>query len=248
MDLPIAVMDSASLAALVPDLPRNVELRACLLSGGRVTAFCGTSHTSPSAAGPSAVVDDGEGTLFVVGDPDLATLRAALDADRQDEVIAPIALGDQVAALVPGWTRSRIIVHRPSARESLVDDGAVRLLDPAGLPALALPQDLREELLEAAGSTAIAATFVDGAPVSFAYAGAVTERWWDVSIDTLEAQRQRGYAAACVSFLIRRQRALGREPVWQAVEQNPASWRLAEKLGFEPVDDLAFFERGSVRA
>jgi hypothetical protein len=34
----------------------------------------------------------------------------------------------------------------------------------------------------------------------------------------------------------------GKQPVWQAVEENPASWRLAQKLGFVPVDELALFE------
>ncbi|RYE94283.1 MAG: GNAT family N-acetyltransferase [Myxococcales bacterium] len=228
--------DPADLAALVPDLPRHVELRACLLGGdGRVTGF--------SPDGPSAVVDAGDGTLFVLGEPDLAAVRAALDGGEHGEVIAPPALADPLALLLPGWTRSRIVVHRPSARESLADDGAVQLLDPATLPALALPDELRDELGEASWTAEIAATFVDGAPVSFAYAGAVTERWWDISIDTLEAHRHRGHAAACVSFLIRRERARGREPVWQSVTENPASWRLARKLGFEACDELVFFQR-----
>jgi RimJ/RimL family protein N-acetyltransferase len=39
-----------------------------------------------------------------------------------------------------------------------------------------------------------------------------------------------------------------KQPVWQAVEENPASWRLAQKLGFVPVDELALFElRRAVR-
>ncbi len=190
------------------------------------------------------MVDAGDGTLFVVGAPPFAAVRAALDAGGLDEVIAPAALGDALAPLLPGWTRSLITVHRPGAREALADDGAVRLLDPATLPAIGLPDDLLAEMREAVDMAEIAATFVDGAPVSFAYAGAVTEGWWDISIDTLEAHRQRGYAAACVSWLIRRERARGREPVWQSVTENPASWRLAQKLGFEACDELSFFERG----
>jgi RimJ/RimL family protein N-acetyltransferase len=29
--------------------------------------------------------------------------------------------------------------------------------------------------------------------------------------------------------------------VWAAIDQNPASWRLAEKLGFAAVDELVLF-------
>jgi hypothetical protein len=36
--------------------------------------------------------------------------------------------------------------------------------------------------------------------------------------------------------------ALGQQPVWGAVEENPASWRLARKLGFAPVDEIALFD------
>jgi hypothetical protein len=44
-------------------------------------------------------------------------------------------------------------------------------------------------------------------------------------------------------YMIRYMQTQGKQPVWQAVEENPASWRLAQKLGFVPVDDLALFER-----
>ena len=40
----------------------------------------------------------------------------------------------------------------------------------------------------------IAVTFVENQPVSFCYAGAVTESLWDVSIDTLPEHRRHGYA------------------------------------------------------
>jgi RimJ/RimL family protein N-acetyltransferase len=34
----------------------------------------------------------------------------------------------------------------------------------------------------------------------------------------------------------------GKQPVWQAEEGNPASWRLAQKLGFVEVDELALYK------
>jgi RimJ/RimL family protein N-acetyltransferase len=36
--------------------------------------------------------------------------------------------------------------------------------------------------------------------------------------------------------------AHGKQPVWAAEEDHPASWRLAQKLGFVPVDVLALFK------
>ena len=100
----------------------------------------------------------------------------------------------------------------------------------------------KEELEEGPRLGLIAATFVDRQPVSFCYAGAITETWWDIAVDTLPAHRRRGYAALCVAFMIRHMRAGGKHPVWQAVEDNPASWMLARKLGFDAIDELALFE------
>jgi hypothetical protein len=36
--------------------------------------------------------------------------------------------------------------------------------------------------------------------------------------------------------------ASGKQAVWGAVEENPASWLLAQKLGFVAVDEIALFE------
>ena len=60
---------------------------------------------------------------------------------------------------------------------------------------------------------------------------------------TLEDHRGNGYAGLSVAHLIHHMRALGKAPVWQAVEENPASLRLAAKLGFEPIDEMVLFER-----
>jgi GNAT superfamily N-acetyltransferase len=87
----------------------------------------------------------------------------------------------------------------------------------------------------------IAATFLDGVPVSFCYA-VETESQWDVSIETQEQYRGRGYAGACVAWMIDHEAALGRRPVWGAVDSNAASRRLAEKLGFVPADRIAVWE------
>lgn len=78
--------------------------------------------------------------------------------------------------------------------------------------------------------------------MAFCYAGATTESLWDVAIDTLEAHRRKGHATRAFTFMARHMAAQGKQPVWQALEENPASWRLAEKLGFEAVDELVMLE------
>ena len=105
-----------------------------------------------------------------------------------------------------------------------------------------IPAQLREEMLVEARHTQIAATVIDDKPVSFCYAGAVTEALWDVSIDTLEPYRKMGYAALAVSFLVDWFNRQGKAPVWGAVESNMASRRLAARLGFTAVDELFVYE------
>jgi RimJ/RimL family protein N-acetyltransferase len=133
--------------------------------------------------------------------------------------------------------------HCPPPSRPAAPAGAVGFLDPATLSQLPIDAELKQELESGAEQSLIAATFVDQQPVSFCYAGAITESLWDIAIDTLPEHRRKGYAALCVAHMIRHMRAQGKHPVWQAVEENPASWRLAQKLGFVSVDELALFER-----
>lgn len=137
------------------------------------------------------------------------------------------------------------MLHRltdPSRLPPAPDD-AVRFLQPGELEELVgISAELRRELSSAeAEGEPVAAVLVDGRPVSFCYPGSVTETLWDISIDTLPEFRRRGLAGRCVAHVIRHMWMMGRDPVWGAVVENPASWMLARKLGFEPVDELALF-------
>ena len=66
----------------------------------------------------------------------------------------------------------------------------------------------------------------------FCFPTVVTERFWDVTIETRESYRRRGLAVAAFLRAVDEMRQTGREPVWGAEEDNVASLRLAEKLGF----------------
>jgi len=226
------------IAQRLPDAPRWVEARACLFEGsGEILGL----EQEPEL---SLVIHDVAGSIFVIGKPAAHAVRAAVQQNPDGSLVAALEHADWLREFVPpDWMYSQIIVHQlPHLNRLPADTGKVGFLDPATLLQLLIPPDLLGELTDAAAHSSIAATFVDHQPVSFCYAGAVTETWWDISIDTVPAQRQRGYAAHCVAFMIRHMHAQGKRPVWQAVADNPASWRLAQKLGFVPVDRLAFFE------
>lgn len=230
-----------SLADRLPDVPRWVEARD-LLRGGRceVLGLREQPELSFVLRDPQAL-----GGIIVVGAPaDEAIGAAARRNTGGGSLVAPPDQAERVARLLPAWTATRAVLHLPGDAMRLPDaaPGQVRFLEPEEIGALDLPGELAAEFQERAEGSPLAATFADGRPVSFCYAGAITESLWDISIDTLPGHRRRGYAALCVTHLIHHMRALGKQPVWASVVENPASWKLARKLGFVPVDEVALFD------
>jgi hypothetical protein len=114
--------------------------------------------------------------------------------------------------------------------------GAVPLPPEASLAHV--PADLADELEAVRPHRTIWTAFLDGVPVSFAYAPWHSARWFDVSVDTLPEARQLGLGRLVATAMIRGEQALGRSPVWGADEGNAASLRLANALGFVHVDEL----------
>jgi hypothetical protein len=234
------VRPTHALAQRLPDLPRWVEVRDLLMSGdGELLGLTEEPELS------LVVRDRMTASAFVVGAPAAVAIHAAVERNAGGgEVIAPPERAEHVAELLPGWMRSRVILHLlpDHGRLPAVPAGEVDFLDPTTLARLELPDDLGHELACGAESSPIAATFAGGRPVSFCYAGAVTESLWDVAIDTLVEHRRQGHAASCAAHMIRHMAREGKHPVWAALEENPPSWRLARKLGFAAVDELALFQ------
>lgn len=236
-----AMHSGSSIARQIPDLPRWVETRAALL-GGRCEVFGLREEHELSLV--ACVAHDH--SIFVVGAPDASAVHAAVARTGESgELLAPIEQRERLTPLLPGWTYSRAILHlmTSTARLPATDQHTVGFMDPGKFREYAIPHELLEELEAVGNDSPIAAAFVDGRPVAFCYAGSITETLWDVSIDTLEEHRRQGHAGRCAAFMIRHMRSDGREPVWGSLEQNPASWRLARKIGFSPVDEMAVFER-----
>jgi GNAT superfamily N-acetyltransferase len=78
----------------------------------------------------------------------------------------------------------------------------------------------------------VAGAIVDGRLVSRAYACSETRRYAELSVHTLQGWRGHGLATAAASVVAQRVQSHGRVPVWSAGEDNWASLRIAQKLGF----------------
>ena len=165
----------------------------------------------------------------VFGEPDPASVVALAD---ELPAYTLLVVADELAAALRGVRPvERAILHTLPDPDALPDyDGAVLLPSFDGVPP-ALADELRQ-------ADRVWTAYVDGVPVSFACAPWRSARWFDISVDTLPGARQLGLATIVAAAMIRDERARGREPVWGADEGNLASLRLAERLGFVPVDAL----------
>lgn len=209
-----------------------------LLSGtGRPV---GAVATSPVAFVALHTDDD---QAVVVGHPEREDIQKA--AAIAQELLAVPENADWTAAALPRWKQEAATIYTAATldRVRAVPPGVVRQLTAEELADIPDRHAvLRDELLvEARAGTPVFAAFAGQQPAAFCYAGSVTERWWDISIDTLEPFRRQGYAAQCVAHVIQHMTEQGRMPVWGALESNTASARLATKLGFNPVDTIIVF-------
>jgi GNAT superfamily N-acetyltransferase len=227
------------LAALLPDTPRWVETRSLLLSGRCEVVGAGAK---PSL--PFVVVSSDLPLICIAGKADPHSIQEAIDKKGKfAEILAAPEDREHVSAILDGWIFQRAILHTLASPASLkrVRVENVRLMNPDEPVPGNVPEELAGELRIALRDSPVAAAYVGDLPVSFSYAGHVTETFWDISIDTLEGHRQRGLAMQCVVFLIDLFYERGLKPLWGSHEFNIASLRLAEKLGFQPVDELAIF-------
>jgi hypothetical protein len=233
------VIDPVDLAHRLPDVPCWVDTRGMLLSG--------IAEVTGSEADGGFVVRAVSGAVCVVaivGKPRAAMIRRATTATTtMTPVICQLDDEGHVADALPERGSDRAILHRlkESARIAPASAG-VRLLNASDAHLLGhLPVGLCYEISHAMELLPMAACFAGGHPVSFCYPCWSTETLWDISIDTVEGYRRRGYAADAVRAMIRHMRETRREPVWGAVESNTASLALAAKLGFEPVGAIRVF-------
>lgn len=89
-----------------------------------------------------------------------------------------------------------------------------------------------EQLLQ---DGAVAGAVIEGELVAVASTWAVSERYADLAVVTADRWRGRGLATICAGLVASRVQRSGLAPVWSTGEDNPASLRVARKLGFGEV-------------
>ena len=80
-----------------------------------------------------------------------------------------------------------------------------------------------------------AAAIVEGKIVAIAHVYAETHLHADIGVSTLEEWRGNGFATAAAFLVAERIQARGKVPAWSCGEDNAASLRVAQKLGFAEV-------------
>lgn len=226
--------------AMLPDLPRWVEARGLLISRR------------------GFVVDTPDGCRMVCSRADQLVVPTTIELSPQLEAAvtrevphATILVQDVMLPAaryhLPDWTADPVTLytlHEERARAWRLPQWPTGPITAAQISAVdGLPADLRDELLAATEHTPVWAAKHDGHPAAFAYAAQSTERWFDVSVDTLEPYRNQGLGRAAAMALIVDRMLHGLLPVWGAVKSNEASHRLARRLGFEAVDLLWLLTR-----
>ena len=248
----------------VPDDPWRVDTRGMLLSGRAEVSFA----PEPESAADGFVVSISDAALVsIVGRPPRPLI---IDVVRGLDGLVTVLCqpGDarHAAGALAGWKRTIALLHtlpaRPEWDEGIDED--TRIFSAADAPPLAhVPGRLRRELVNALrGRTAarfvpaelpdrdipppleptpMAAAWAGHFPVSFCYPALRTERWWDISIETLEDHRRHGYGGRAVRAMTRHMWQTGRSPVWGSTIDNEASLTLARSLGFQEVGRLVVF-------
>jgi hypothetical protein len=235
------MLSPAIIALKLPDTPRLLEVRSYLFSENcEVLGYT----EQPTYSFVLRIAE--EELVYIVGEPALEEIISAISIFGQEgKIIVPQDQFERLDRLLPEWKAERIFVYSLKTTNHIPNNEQinVRFLDAKDLLDTRIDPELLEELEDALEYTDIAAVYVAGHPVSFCYAASQTETLWDVGIDTIPEHQRKGYATLCFSFLAYHMEQKGKATVWQALESNPASWQMANRLNFAKVDELAYFTR-----
>ena len=143
-------------------------------------------------------------------------------------------------------THYQDIYHTLTTEAVGIKNDAVRQLTVVVLPLLeasGLGASSFDAIRTSLSEGTVAGAIVSGKVVAAASTGAVTAKYADIAVRTAEPWRGRGFATAAASIVVKRVQEKGRIPVWSCGEDNWASLRVAEKLGFEEVSRLTYVIR-----
>ena len=134
-------------------------------------------------------------------------------------------------------TKPAPTIDEPAVREFTLDD--LGLMEAASVDGATFGGGLPALLKYGA----VAGAMVEGRVVGTAQTTAIAGRYADIGVATDEQWRGRGFATAAASIVARRMQETGRTPAWSCGEDNMASLRVAQKLGFKEVSRLTYVIR-----
>ena len=150
-------------------------------------------------------------------------------------------LGQRISAKTGGPVSYSVVIHQALLKPvRSYPNEAIRLLTSTDEALLAnAPEGIQENSFltpqKILSTGPVAGAIVDDNIVSIARTYAQTDLHGGISIFTLEEWQGKGYATSAASLVAEALQATGKVPVWYCGEENGASLRTAEKLGFVEV-------------
>ena len=248
---PLGPEECRVLADALGDAPETVR-EVHQLRRGLCRAYVAGGPSDFEGAIIQVVLNPGELAGFGTDPEVLWDLLQSVD-DWTCVDVAP-SVAPRLGAIIREATGKRVcyyrdVYHTLSKPAISFRNDVVRQLTITDLPLLeAAPAEIRGAGFGSPG-TMLAVGFAAGAIVSgrlvaIAHTSALTRHHADISAFTLEPWRRRGFSTAAASIVAERVQETGRTPVWSAGEDNIASLRVAEKVGFEEVSRLTFVIMG----
>lgn len=241
--VPLDARGCLVLAESLGDTPETVISVHALRRGVARAYIAGNPARFRAAIVENLVFNSDELTGFGNHATALWQVLQSLEGWRCVEVISTVApeLGQRISGATGGPVRSlEAIYYALLVPVVTIQDETVRLLTPADARLLetAAP-DVRGTGFRSAHEMLTqgeaAAAIIAGQVVAIAHTASLTARHADLGVATLAPWRGRGLATAAASLVAGRVQAAGRTPVWSTGENNPASRRVAHKLGFTVV-------------
>lgn len=255
--LPLPRADHPVLARAIGDTPISA-ISLHLLLRGLGKAYVAGNPAHFEAAVVQSTLYPLEPVGFGANAPAMWTLLRAMS--DWDCVSVSLDCAPALGNLIESETGRRVryygdVYHALTTPAATFQHDAVRLLTPADLPLLAAaPEEVRgagwASALDLLEQGIVAGAVVDGQVVAIAFTSTRTPRHADIGVHTLAPWRRQGLATAAASLVAQQVQAAGQIPVWSTGEDNWASLRVAQKLGFAEVARLTYVipERSGTRA
>lgn len=189
----------------------------------------------------AAIVDPmlTQGDLLGFGDPDALFEMITQIGDWNCLEVAPhlaVPLSERLAKA--GWTIRQVpdVYYTMPGAARGISHPNVRLLGAADADFYAANAPCFDDDPDAARQAVIdgpiAAAMVNGKVVAAIEANVRTARYANFCAETLPEYRGKGFSSACASVAAQAVQSMGLTPVWSTSENNLASRRVAEKVGF----------------